>query len=48
MHTLHKDNLDLKVENDFYGLVSKKYLTYYFKNTTSVPTYVLEYLLGKH
>lgn len=48
MQTLNKDLLDLKVENDFYGLVSKKYLTYYFKNTTSVPTYVLEYLLGMH
>lgn len=40
--------LDIKINNLFGGKVVRKDLTNHIKGNTSVPTYVLEYLLGQY
>lgn len=42
------DNLDEKTLKDFYGKIVRKDLVNSIKGQINVPTYVLEYLLGKY
>ena len=48
MASISTDELDLKLLDNFNGLVVKKDLTHKLKDGVNVPTFVLEYLLANY